>query len=240
MSPRRKLGEPARHRHGRVERGERRCRHLELEPAVEQLRLLARRLGQDQEELVCAARVPERGVAAADQLRATRSPNSVSAALPASSEPVRLLISPKSSRSTWIRHSGRPCRRAALISRGSASSKALALPRPVRESVRRAAGLRGSGTRSARPARRGARSRSASSTASPSNASREPGVDGERAERAPRAGRRGRDRSASVPTPSHEATPGRKRASRREGPRFHRASPIPTTRPEVTDEIVPS
>ncbi len=114
---------------------ERRGRHLELEPAVEQLRLLARRLRQDQEELVGAARVPEGGVAAADQLRGpARRTRPARRCRPRGSR-VRLLIAPKSSRSIWIRQSGRSCRRAALISRGSASSKALALPRPVRESV---------------------------------------------------------------------------------------------------------
>ena len=49
------LHQPARHRHGRVEVREWDCRHLEGEPAVEEFRVLASRLRQDQEELIRAA-----------------------------------------------------------------------------------------------------------------------------------------------------------------------------------------
>ena len=137
VSSARELGEPARHRHRRLDAGERRRRDLEDEPARRgSFASLAGRLGEDQEELVGAARVPEGGVAAADRRADPLARTPARTSLPVVERAAcSLLIAPKSSRSIWIRQSGRPWRRAALISRGSASSKALALPSPVRESV---------------------------------------------------------------------------------------------------------
>ena len=209
------LGEAARHRHGRLDAAERRRRHLELEPPIEQLRLLAGRLGQDQEELVCAARVPEGGVAAADR-RANPLAELGQDGVADLERVRRLLIAPKSSRSIWIRQSGRPCRRAALISRGSASSKALALPRPVRSRSRRAPGPRGSGTRSAPPAPPGARSLVSSVDRLGVEGVREPRVDGERARR-----------------PSGTTSPDRRRvgAGRRPRTRARRRTALPSGGP---------
>ena len=195
------LGEAARHRDGRVDRRQRRVRHLELEAAVEQRRLLARRLRQDQEELVGAARVPERRVAARGSaggpVRRTRPVRHCRRR----AMPVRLLIAPKLSRSTWIRQSGRPWRRAALISRGSASSKALALPRPgARVGRGEMLCLQVAEARSARRARP-ARDHGEQLGATPRR--RRPGGGSRRRASPPRAGRRGPSERVSA-----EALPG--------------------------------